>query len=734
MRSLNKLLKEKYRIIEFYSKRSQFKPHFDTLQNWLFISKEDYLPGRQKLFYSTINKNSADILILSSSGWDEIKRIQDNSHALYILIKISPFNIPALVYFLGKILVRRRKNYNGFHYYRSGVTTSIFISLKRTQPRKKQTRHYLSPVVGLEKFFRELNKQNISYTVLRWFENLPVIEEGEDVDMLVKDEQLGKVHGLIDKYPGTIPFDIYSVTGIPGSDYKHVPYYSYSLATKSLSNSVIYKDLFNVPTWENYFYLLAYHVVFHKGERSGIKNKYVNYDGEPEHDYIYHLKNIALRANLKIEKISLENLHRRLDQEDYSPPQDTQYKLSLHNNYLKEYLAEHNSDSELSEKFRGLVSFIVRDKIVKANLVDELKKYIHKEGFTIIAEKKVEGQAKKNVVQKVRGGNWNQGPWPSNGGLPEIVIAAIDLYPIEPDKEDKRAHPGITNKRIMNKKEIRDFINKKFEEERDWCNGIHSSDNELQAIEYLSLAGFDKNNLYDLLQNKQREFKTDQKVIKTLSRYSKRAKVELISYNNETAVRKTFKPNCERFLNNEIRAYKEFYPLGITPKLYEYGENYLITEAIENARPFGRKIGIRDVKKCLAYLKLIYDKGYSLLDFQPCNFVLDENDNLYLIDFEFLYEYKKRPVYLNSYDLVGIPKSLDPSITPNHHIPPGEFAFTALWYRFTGLIYEDLKKLDDFSTFLKSNLRFYKLKIRGRILRKLESAKNILKAIHSKLP
>ena len=66
----------------------------------------------------------------------------------------------------------------------------------------------MSPTISLDKFFQELNNKNISYCILRWFENLPTVGNGEDVDLLVEDNDLTKLHSIIDKKPGIIPFDI----------------------------------------------------------------------------------------------------------------------------------------------------------------------------------------------------------------------------------------------------------------------------------------------------------------------------------------------------------------------------------------------------------------------------------------------------------------------------------------------------------------------------------------------
>jgi hypothetical protein len=56
--------------------------------------------------------------------------------------------------------------------------------------RRDKTRRYLRPGVTLEALFDELNRRGVRYAVLRWFETLPSVGPGEDVDILVADEDL----------------------------------------------------------------------------------------------------------------------------------------------------------------------------------------------------------------------------------------------------------------------------------------------------------------------------------------------------------------------------------------------------------------------------------------------------------------------------------------------------------------------------------------------------------------
>ena len=457
------------------------------------------------------------------------------------------------------------------------------------------------------------------------------------------------------------------------------------------------------------------------GEESGLPSKqyHVTPVNKSDHNYLYHLKAILNKANIDFNDFTLEGLHNYLDIKGYVPPLDTQYKLSLHNQYLKAYLDEVHHKSELLKRFEGLVCFVIREKIIEAGLLKDVEKFIQKEGFAVIRIIRIDEPLKNVFTKQVRGGNWNQGPWPSNAGEPSAIVVAFDVLPIKPDSHDHEQHPGLTNKRILSKNRIRNSLNKMFPDKTEWCNGIHSSDNEIQAVEYLTLAGLNKDNVYKEILRYKNTFKTQYPVLQVLSSYSRRAKIELISYKGGKAIQKTFKPNCDVFLSNEIKAYTIFADITEVPKLLETGENYIITSYIEGSRPLGNRIDITTLKRCLNLLHKIYDRGYSLLDFKPSSFLIDKDKNIHLIDFEFLHKYTDKLSFLECYDLVGAPDNIDLLYKPIIKNPKGKKQFDVKWKSFTGICYEELPKLDGIQIYFKSLYGFYYSKIK-KLLRMIK--------------
>lgn len=148
----------------------------------------------------------------------------------------------------------------------------LFFKLERKQRKKFYAPpRYISSLLGPINFLKKFDELEIKYVVLRWFENL---QELKEVDLLVSDEDIKKVDEIFNSYPGIIPCDVYTVSGHFGCNYQSFPYYPPKLAKRILENRKKWKGMFWVPSTEDYFWSLLYHVVYHKGINSGfpIKN------------------------------------------------------------------------------------------------------------------------------------------------------------------------------------------------------------------------------------------------------------------------------------------------------------------------------------------------------------------------------------------------------------------------------------------------------------------------------
>src|SRR5690606_28717378 len=114
-----------------------------------------------------------------------------------------------------------------------------------------------SPSWGADGLAVRLKESGMRYAVLRWFEDLPTIEPGEDLDVLVADEDVARFRELVEAEPGTCPLDLYSVSGLPASDYEDLAYYPPRIATQILDHAVVHQSGFSVPAPLDHLHSLA---------------------------------------------------------------------------------------------------------------------------------------------------------------------------------------------------------------------------------------------------------------------------------------------------------------------------------------------------------------------------------------------------------------------------------------------------------------------------------------------
>jgi hypothetical protein len=168
MKNLETIIEKGYRVIEF-SSAERFTGK-DLFSGELFLSitgsdnsKDDrsvYLPPEN--FIRAIEYNSTDLIVLSCAGWRELKALQNTAEASLFFERITPFNLIFLTYFLAKGVVAGHQKYIGLFFSKRGKNIAVYLGIKRKKVHDKIARRYLSPLVGLEVFFRDLNSKKIN--------------------------------------------------------------------------------------------------------------------------------------------------------------------------------------------------------------------------------------------------------------------------------------------------------------------------------------------------------------------------------------------------------------------------------------------------------------------------------------------------------------------------------------------------------------------------------------------
>ena len=665
--------KEKVKILHYNARDSLLKTDLEDegYGNYLAVSADQKnSKTNPDLYYekdkNLIYKNNADVLILEEAGFDEMNRALFSFAETIILkpknlfISFSYFAVWAYHY------ARKRKwDFQAKNLIDSYGRKSRFIVFKRKYEIENEARYYLSPNMGVDEFFQKLNRKDIRYVILRWFEKIPFTDINEDIDLLIADEDVRKVQSLLNEKVGILPFDLYSVSGMPGSSFRYIAYYPPYLAAEILNNREVWKGKYFVPDPRHHFLSLLYHVIYHKGEKSGIPS----HEGaradtsQADHEYLGILQDLAEKTNIRLEGLTLDYFHQFLEKEGWSPATDTIRKLNTRNDSWLSSIIRHNEMN--FEKNGELMVFVIRDWAAENGLSDFIVDWFDKAGLNPVKKIELTAEQKIKATQNLRGGNWGNGPWPVSGGSPAEILVVYDYHPKPLEAEKRKKYPHVSNANYMLKEELRKEINAKLPAEKR-TNPIHSSDDEIEALDYLAATAPECiEEVKTIITEWDKAYQTNEKVLGDLSQHKRRAKVEIIEYEGKKAIKKTYKAGKERFLKREIYAYGELSKeCSYIPPLIASGENYLIIPFLEkitfSENEFVKKQMLKKYKKDVFNInEFFYSKGYALIDFHPGN-ILITNAGLKLIDYEFLYQYPSMPKSINdSFDLKGFPEDLE---------------------------------------------------------------------------
>lgn len=659
------------KILEYNADTNRLKKQLAALgyDNFLGICTQKPKISRDPdLYYvneKTITyKNNADILVLNKADLLDLKNAFHSSaqHIIYLpsnIIHRASF-LPLWAY---KLARKKNWTFTVQSFLDNADKLQKGIVFVRNHSPEKKARQYLSPTLGLERFFELLNEQQLTYVILRWFDELPHLDLSEDVDLLIADQDVEKVRELLNEKIGILPFDLYSVGGLTGSNFKNIAYYPPYIAETILDQRKLWNDKYYVPSNVHHFLSLMYHAVYHKGEKSGIP---VVAGGElknipQDHDYPGILQQLANENQVTLEEISLRHFHNVLAENGWAPSTDTIRKLlDVSGKWLESVIK--SSDHQF-EKEGELMVFVVREWAEEKQLTAQIIDWFERNGLCLIQSLKLDDEQKRNAAQNLRGGNWGQGPWPVSGGKPSTLLVMYDYHPKPLDAKMKKKYPHVSNAHYLLKERLRAEINAAFTKDQQ-ANPLHSADDEIEALDYIVAVAPDLvQEVKATITQWDEAYRTREKVIADVSEKKRRAKVEIIEYQGQKAVKKTYKAGKERFLEREKFVYGELSKeCDFIPQLLSSGENYIIvpylkTNPITESWHIKKQILKRKHKQEIFKInEFFYNKGYALIDFHPGNILLT-SEGLKIIDFEFLYQYDKLPPKVSeSFDLNGFPE------------------------------------------------------------------------------
>ncbi|WP_024296947.1 hypothetical protein [Methylomicrobium lacus] len=341
--------------------------------------------------------------------------------------------------------------------------------------------YFLPEKLSLADFFGMLEQRNVRYVVLRWHEKLPENPQDGDIDLLIHDDDVNLLQGLFTARITAVAFDIYTASAQYGFTYKNLPYYPPHLAYEVLAKRQRSQAGIFVPSPRHYFLSLAYHTLYHKMDAALFTER-----NDPRHEnskYVAKLKELAAAAGFNGE-INFTALDGFLFTNGWRPPFDTLRKLLAENPQagieapcLKQAIAP------------DLLVFVVREAAAQRGQIEAILEKIKRLPLEIFTVAEI-GEADRQLIKEsIRGGEWGSEDFPYNypGGLPVMLIVAVDHAPAPVSETYKKRYPFVNNAHTLLKHQIRQDLN---DDKRcgHWANAVHCSDDVYEALDYLAIA------------------------------------------------------------------------------------------------------------------------------------------------------------------------------------------------------------------------------------------------------
>jgi hypothetical protein len=242
------------------------------------------------------------------------------------------------------------------------------------------------------------------------------------------------------------------------------------------------------------------------------------------------------------------------------------------------------------------------------------------------------------------------------------VIGAYDLAATPPDFTQRHLYPGIDNARLLLfAYHCQRAIHTKIPGRKlgDLLCSTANAKAARLCLEKLwpeELARIEKR-----IAEGEHEVNSRYNVLQELTRTGIYAKVYLIDYQGTPAVEKIYRPRYRDRLEREKIAYGQLAEtVDAIPKALSIDGNSLILPFIRESAhydPTGWKlVPLKKIRQIIAALRQLYDAGYAVIDAHAGNCIFDTEGKLWMIDFEFLYRYPRRPrSFRQCFDMAGIP-------------------------------------------------------------------------------
>lgn len=332
----------------------------------------------------------------------------------------------------------------------------------------------------------------------------------------------------------------------------------------------------------------------------------------------------------------------------------------------------------------GLSGFFVSSEAARRGDVDLVRKSIVEKGFEILLELQIGPDRQHCVTDWLKDRGRDEG----SGDIAAVFIAH-DLLPIACSVADESAEASRRNERnaIATAAAVKE-VNRLCPEHQSYVP-VRATEDGDDAWSLLAALVPDRvEAIREEIIARFAAFATPPP-LRELSSVACRAKVELVEYEGGLAVRKTFRPGAERYLERELEVLHQLGPhCEAIPKLLEHGRDFLIMEYVDEADqldlPGGeRLLPLQHVRELAQFVRTCVSHGFDPVDLKPDGNAIYTRRGLKIIDYEF---WRRCPVNTrpeDCYCLAGLPHDYIGDRPMGLSAPFNPYP--AKWIVFTGL-------------------------------------------------
>jgi len=343
-------------------------------------------------------------------------------------------------------------------------------------------------VARMPEFLSALNRE-IPYVILRWHDRVPLTESScrqaeDDVDFLIDDSFQDRLVSIASRFRGPVKCDFYGVGAQRGFAYNRLPYYPPALASLVLRDRVFSAHHgFYVPDAKHHLLTFVYHLVYHKGTKSGIPMcaaAVAPSVASGPNAYLDEAQRIARAYDVALTlPRTLTGLYEYLVNAHWQMPLDLLIRWKVKDEWHQHLIQrEWAGLSEWSQRLPDLVVFVIRGDAAEETVLDAILDAIRKEYLCLAAFALTEHQI-DSLTRHARGGNWVEGK-KNTPILPHSVAFCV------PRPGTGRGTCRRDERVASLKQQIRQTINRQFRQAAK-LRVVHSTDDALEAQYYLHL-------------------------------------------------------------------------------------------------------------------------------------------------------------------------------------------------------------------------------------------------------